>query len=245
MLHKTKAIILRSVPYGDTSLIVSAYTELFGIQSYIIKGARKVSKKGGSQVQYLQPAALLDLVVYHNELKHLQLIKEMKWAVIYKGVLSDVTRYSIALYLVELLGRSIKQVETNPELFEFVENTLMVLDEAQISAVANIPLHFSLHLAAKLGFQIEANYDAGHPVLDLREGRFSDSYPMHQLCLDGELAAFTFELLKTDNPITLYRLKLNQAMRRQLLQAYSLFYEYHITDFGHLRSVKVLEELLG
>jgi DNA repair protein RecO (recombination protein O) len=245
MLHKTKAIILRTVAYGETSLVVSAYTELFGLQSYIIKGARKVSKKGASQSPYFQPAALLDLVVYHNELKQLQIIKEVRWCVLYNEVLSNVTKYSVALFMVELLGKCIKQTETNTELFAFAEHSLLVLDETALAVTANLPLHFSLQLAARLGFQIEDNYDETHPILDLQEGRFTMGYPLHQLYLDGKLSEVTFELLQIDNPVTLYRLRLNQAIRRQLLHAYEQFYEYHISDFGRLKTVKVLEEILG
>ena len=32
MLHKTPGIVLRTVKYGDTSVILSIFTELFGIQ---------------------------------------------------------------------------------------------------------------------------------------------------------------------------------------------------------------------
>lgn len=233
------------MPYGDTSLIVSAYTELFGLQTYIVKGARKVSNKGSSQSMYFQPAALLDLVVYHNELKHLQLIKEIKWSYLYGEVLSNVTKYSVALFMVELLNKCIKQTETNEEMFAFAENTLIILDQTPLTVTANLPLHFALQLAAQLGFRLEDNYSATCPILDLQEGHFTPGYPEHQLYLDGKLSETTFELLQTDNPVTLYRLKLNQLIRRQLLQAYEQFFVYHISDFGHLKTVKVLEEVLG
>ena len=55
----------------------------------------------------------------------------------------------------------------------------------------------------------------------------------------------TSELLDMQNPVTLYRVKLNQSQRRDLLQAYEQFFIYHIPDFGSLKTVKVLEELLG
>src|SRR5438309_1134928 len=40
MIQKTKGIVLRSIKYGETSLIVSVLTELFGLQSYLVKGFR-------------------------------------------------------------------------------------------------------------------------------------------------------------------------------------------------------------
>ena len=65
----TRAVVLRQTKYGDTSLIVSAYTELFGIQSYLIKGVRQSSKKSASRVMYFQPGSILDMEVYHSEFK--------------------------------------------------------------------------------------------------------------------------------------------------------------------------------
>lgn len=245
LLHKTKAIVLRTVPYGDTSLIVSAYTQLFGLQSYIVKGARSVSKKGAGQSQYFQPSALLDLVVYHNELKQLQIIKEIKWAFLYQHILSNVLKNSVALFMVEMLGKCIKQTETNEELFAFAESNLHILDEAEPAVVANLPLHFSLQLAGELGLRMEDNYNDTNPFLDLQEGRFVAQIPEHNFYLDTRLAEITFGLLQTNSPVTLYRFKLNKQTRHQLLQAYEYFYQFHLQDFGYLRTVKILEEVLS
>ena len=72
MTHKSKAVILRTVKYGETSLIVTMFTELFGIQSYMVKGVRSGSKSAAGKISFFQPAALLDLEVYHNPFKTLQ-----------------------------------------------------------------------------------------------------------------------------------------------------------------------------
>lgn len=78
MVHATKGVVLRTIKYGDTSVITSIYTELFGIQQYIVKGVRQSTKKSAGKAGYFQPGAILDLEVYHNELKQLQFIKEFK-----------------------------------------------------------------------------------------------------------------------------------------------------------------------
>lgn len=245
MLHKTRAIILRSLPYGDTSLVVSAYTEMFGLQSYLVKGARKTSKKSAGHSMYFQPAALLELVVYHNELKQLQMIKEIRWSTVYRQVLTTVTKNAVALFMVELLSRCIKQAEPNEELFQLAENSLLILDETSAAVAANMPMHFSLRLASLLGFRIENNYSAENSLLDLKEGRFVFNTPQHALYIGDRLSEMASQLLATDNPVTLYRLKLNKQLRRQLLDAFEQFYIFHIADFGRLKTIKVLEEVLG
>src|SRR6185312_8583119 len=79
MLHKTKGIVLRTVKYAETSIIVSIFTEMFGLQSYLVNGVRTNSRKGSSKTGFFQPAAILDLVVYHHEPKNLERIKEYQW----------------------------------------------------------------------------------------------------------------------------------------------------------------------
>ena len=58
MVHKTKGIVLRTVKYGETSVIVTIMTELFGLQSYLINGVRSQSGKGGTKAGLFQPAAI-------------------------------------------------------------------------------------------------------------------------------------------------------------------------------------------
>src|SRR6476660_4153059 len=118
-LHKTKGIVLRAVKYGETSLIVTIYTELFGIQSYLVNGVRSSTKKGSGKANLFQPAAILDLIVYRNELKNLNRLKEFKWGFLYQHVLSEIKKNAVALFMVEVLTKCLKQPEPNPELFNF------------------------------------------------------------------------------------------------------------------------------
>ena len=101
MLHKTKAIVLRTVKYGETSLIVTMYTELFGVQSFMVNGVRSAARSATGKANLLQPAAILELVMYHNKKKNLQRIKEFRWSFLYKDLFYNVIKNSIALFMVE------------------------------------------------------------------------------------------------------------------------------------------------
>src|ERR1700694_4166459 len=111
MIHKTKGIILRTVKYGETSLVVTVFTELFGLQSYLVNGVRAAVKKGTPKAALFQPSAILELVAYHNELKNLQRLKEFRWAYLYRHLLSDVRKNAVALFMIELLTKCLKQPE--------------------------------------------------------------------------------------------------------------------------------------
>jgi DNA repair protein RecO (recombination protein O) len=244
-LHKTKGIVIRVVKYGDTSLIVTIYTELFGVQSYIVNGVRTSSKKGPGKANLFQPASILDLVVYHNDLKNLQRIKEFKWAIIYKNLFFDVMKNAVALFMIELLQKTLKQPESNPDFFYFLEDAFMHLDEADGQMVANYPLYFSLHLATFYGFRFSDRYTEQNDILDLQEGEFVKDRPTHTNFIEDPYSSITSQMLKVMQPHELKEIKLNQETRRILLHAYQTFYALHIHDFGTMKTLPVLQQILG
>ena len=178
-LHKTKGIVLRTVKYGETSIIVTIFTELFGVQSYLVNGVRTANKKGAGKASLFQPSGILELVVYHNELKQLNRIKEFKWGYLYQHIFSDIRKNVVALFMVELLTKCLKQPEPNAELFYFVEDAFIHLDESSEAVAANFPLFFALHLAVFFGFRIQDSYSEKKSILDLREGIFVEERPDH------------------------------------------------------------------
>lgn len=244
-LHKTRGIVLRTVKYGETSVIVSIFTELFGVQSYLVNGVRTSTKKGSGKANLFQPAAILDMVVYHSELKQLQRIKEFKWGHLYKHILSDVKKNAVALFMVELLSKCLKQPETNSDLFHFTEDVFIHLDESTDAVAANLPLFFSLHLPVFFGLRLSDNYSATDHLLDLQEGSFVAEPPLHSNFLENKQATVTSQLLKVMHPGELADIKLNHDVRRQLLHAYETYYSLHIHDFGTLRTLPVLREILA
>lgn len=244
MTHKTKGIVLNTVKYGETSLVLTIFTELFGVQAYIMNGVR-TARRSGSKSIMLQPSAILDMEVYHNELKAMHRIRECSWSYLYNQVLSNVTRNSIAMYMVELLQKTLRQPEANPDLFYFCEDIFKHLDAAESHIAANLPLFFALHLADFFGFKINVgNTGNEYPYLDLREGEFVAAQPEHAAFLSPEFARITAEILMMRVPDELEQLKLNKQARRELLMKYQDYYALHIPGFGKLKTLQVLNEVL-
>jgi DNA repair protein RecO (recombination protein O) len=244
-LHHTKGIVLRTVKYGETSIIVSIFTELFGLQSYLVNGVRVSTKKGSGKASLFQPAAILDLVIYHNELKQLQRIKEFKWGYLYKDIFTNVPKNAISLFMVELLTKCLKQPEGNPELYYFVEDAFIHLDSSDAAVAANFPLFFALHMPVFFGFRCNDNFNEERPFLDLQEGVFVGEKPSHPYFLEDKYAYITSQLLRVQQPEELRDIKLHQEFRRNLLYAYERYYALHIQDFGSMRTLPVLKELLS
>ncbi|MBL7741256.1 MAG: DNA repair protein RecO [Chitinophagaceae bacterium] len=244
-LHKTKGIVLRTVRYGETSVIATIFTELLGLQSYLVNGVRTSTKKGAGKASLFQPSAILDMVVYHSELKQLQRIKEFRWGYLYQHILSDVRKNAVALFMVELLTKCLKQPEEQPELFHFAEDAFIHLDESSEMVAANFPLYFALHLPVFFGFRINDNYSEKTHILDLQEGGFVPHPPPHPYFIEDKQAYVTSQVLKAQRPGEIGEIKLNHDFRRNLLFTYEKYYALHLQDFGTMRTLPVLREILS
>ena len=243
MLHKTKGLVLRSVKYGETSLVVTVFTELFGLQSYMVNGVRSSSPKNPYRGNFFQPATLLDLVVYHNERQALQRIREFRWSYIYQDLYRNIHKNTVAMFITELLQKCLRQPEANPDLFAFVEDVMLHLDKGSPAVAANIPLYFMVHQAHFSGFMIQDNYSGEEQVLDLREGRFMSGRPSHPFFLEGRLSELGAQLLRSLHPDELEQLQMSREQRRTLTEAFIAFYAYHQPEFGQMRSLQVLHAL--
>ncbi len=248
MTTKTKGIVLRNIKYGETSLIVTMLTFMYGVETYMVNGVRSSGKKGNKAVLY-QPASLLEMDVYHNDKKNLQRIKEAEWSFVYKNIFSDVIKNCIALYMMELLNNLLKQPEQNADLFYFVEDALQHLDNSGNAEAANFPLFFALQLPQFFGFGIsEALPSVVQPnefFLDLQEGTFTKTEPAHRNYFHTGNALHIAELLQIRQPSELTQVKLNRQTRQELLSGLLLFYTYHVADFKQLKTLEVMTNVLG
>ena len=243
MIYSTKGIVLRTIKYGETSVIASVFTEIFGIQSYLVNGVRASGKS--VKAHFFQPSSILDMVVYHNDLKNLQRIKDVKWSFIYKNILSDVIKNSIALYMVELLQKTLKQPEPNNHLFAFCEDAFVQLDSARSDVAANFPIYFSLQLAPFFGIRLQDNYSESQNIFDPQEGKFSDPTSASLDHLNKEASYHISQLLKAIHPDDLSEIKTNRTLRLSILKIIEDFYSWHVPEFGRMKTLAVLSAIIG
>ncbi len=242
MIHSTKGMVLRTVKYGETSLIAGIFTELFGIRSYIINGVR--TQKKTSKAHFFQPASLLEMEVYHNDLKNLQRIKDLKWSYLYKNIFSDVTKNAVALYMVELLQKCLKQPEANADLFLFCEDAFIHLDVATPEVTGNFPIFFAMQLSQFFGLALHDNYSEDRKYFSISEGNFINTSSQNGYMLEEIASYYISQLLKARHPDELKEIKLNKNIRTTILAALEKYYMFHIAEFGAMKTLPILHELL-
>lgn len=242
-MHNTQGIVLRSVKYGDTSLITTIFTSLYGVQPFMVQGVRSV-KAARNRSGLLQPGMLLDMVVYHQPLKNMQRMREYQPAVIYQSILQDVIKNSVSLFSVEVLLRLLPDAAPLPDLFDFVYDYFTVLDKTPTRQVGNFPLFFIINCSRQLGFELKGSYSAETPHLDLQEGGYTPNPPALAPFMSDDDCRMLSNLIATNTYDTLEHTEMGTAMRMRLTEWYIAFLQRHTQHMGNIRSLQVLQAIL-
>ncbi len=245
MLHSTKGIVFHSLKYAESSIIVKIYTELFGLQSYLLRGIR--NQKSKIKPPLFQPLTLLDLVVYHKEKQSLQSVREVHLAQPYHAIPFDIRKSSVALFINELVYKAIREEEPNPDLFEFLWKNCLMLDTTEES-VSFFHLFFALQLMHHLGIFPQNNYTVRIPVFNMREGLFQMNIPGHPHYLDRDASFVFHKVLATcdgKDPLQYVSTIPNPETRSRLLETILLYYQLHLPGFSGIQSHHVLHDVLA
>lgn len=241
MLHKTKGIVLQTINYSDTSLIARIYTQRFGLQPYMVNGAR--GKKAKIKANVLQPLTLVDMVVYHKEKNSLQRISEIKNDPPFTSIPYNFVKTSIAIFVNELLCKAIKEEEPNDRLFDFLHSSVQILD-LEHDSCANFHLCFMIQLSKYLGFFPQGRACAETPYFDLQEGTFIAKEPMHPYFLYPVHAQLLWQLVQADYS-SASALSIHKTQRKELLEKLVLYYELHLPSLREINSHRILEEVMS
>jgi DNA repair protein RecO (recombination protein O) len=241
MFLTSRGIVFRQTKYSESSLVVKILTEEAGLRSFIIKGAR--SHKAKIKASLFQPLNLLEIVFSEHEKHDLQHIREARVNYLYQSVTQDIRKSSILLFLDELLYKSIQEEAANEELFRFVYDLLVRLDQTPENP-ANFHLFFAIHLTQHLGFFPQGDYHDKNTVFDLEEGHFLRTEPLPaENYITGEACAWLARIIDTP-PGQYYSLSIPSAVRNLLLEKVLRYYHLHLPLTGEFKSHIVLHEVL-
>lgn len=240
MQIKTRGIVFRTLKYGESSVIADIFTEEKGLHTFIAGGVR--TAKSRMPFNLFQPMTIVEIVSYfRDDAAAMNRLKEMRASEVYISIPFDVRRGAVAMFMAEVCRKAIQEAEENRDLFDFLRAYLLHLDQTQ-QPIANLHLHFLLHLSGHLGFQPHAEAE-GWPdpcYLDLQEGVFVPLMPLHGHHLDAEASRQVMALLHTE-AAECHAVVLNRAQRKALLQKLLHFYQLHLPVFSDIHTPEVLE----
>ncbi|MFT6807174.1 MAG: DNA repair protein RecO (recombination protein O) [Saprospiraceae bacterium] len=235
MLKTSEGIIVRTIKYGETSLILDIFSSDQGIRSYIVGGVR--TNRGKSKVALVRVLNLVRFVAYDKGNDTLNRIKEIEYNYVYKAIPFDVVKGSLATFLIEICRKAIKASDAYEDIYNYIVKGMIHLDNID-QGLAHFHINFLIGLAEKLGFQLDNNYNLDRAYFNLSEGTFIRSITDHRFTLDKDLSLYLHAYLsKNTNP------QVPKHARLELLKNLMKYYKYHISDFGELKSLPIILSL--
>ncbi len=237
MVVSTKAIVISSLKYAESDLIVTCYTEASGLKTYLLRRIL-TSKKGKLRTSQFQPLTQLDLVAFHKDKGTLEQIREAKVIQPYQSLHTNIIKSTLTLFISEVLKNAIHEESNDISLYNYLSYSFKWLDLND--SIANFHILFLLNLTQYLGFYPDHS-TIEHSYFNLLEGNFQNS-ETNKYCRKGLLIDH-FKLFFGINFDSLSQIKMQKQERLELLNLLLDYYQLHLHGFKKPKSVLILNQL--
>lgn len=239
MMVKTKAVVLHSLKYGDSQMIIDMLTEQLGRLSFVCHISK--SPKAKLKKHYFQPLNLLDLEFDYRQTKNLQHIKDIRMDCCFTSIPFDSYKLAITLFIAEFLSYATRDEQSNVSLYRYIDQSVRWLDESHRS-FSNFHLVFMMRVSRFIGFFPNLdNYEEGD-CFDLRNGCFSKSVAHHVDVLQP-IEAAKIGLLMRMNYESMHLFRMTRTERNRCTDIILTYYRLHVPNFPELKSLSVMQEL--
>ncbi len=154
-LQETSAVILHTLPYGESDQIVTLYTLDFGKIKGIAKGAKRSRKRFGAR---LEIASYVKTTFFEKEttdlvrLSHCDLIRS------FDGLRQDIRRLAWASYFIELIREMTAERIQNKPLFRLLISFLHLVDRGILKE--EVQRVFEIRFLSPLGYRPQLEHCA-------------------------------------------------------------------------------------
>ncbi len=240
MVEKIEGIVLRTIKYSDNSLIIQLFTREHGRISCIAKGIH--NKKSKFAPALFHPFFIFNAEIYFNNKKEIQIIKEVNINNSLNNLRENHYKLTIAMFLAEVLNKTIKYQNTDENLFDFIKNMIYTFDAEQNSP-ANFHLYFLLGMTHFLGFYPINNYTNELAFFDLLNAQFVKSFADSQT-IDKEYSELISQIMNNKNN-EWWTIKLSSFQRRKTIEILLNYYTLHTGINMKIKSLDVLTDVFN
>ncbi|MBO7117837.1 MAG: DNA repair protein RecO C-terminal domain-containing protein [Bacteroidales bacterium] len=216
MTGNTQLIVLSLTKFKDNAIVLHCLSRDQGRRSFIVNVG-----KGGSMAMFL-PLSILEADIVENPKSQLARAHNISALHPLYSLRDNMYKNSIAMFLSEVLYRSIRDGFYEEGLFDWCQGCILTLDSLE-KDFSNYHLRFLLEYAQALGFA---------PSLEALLPFAGDSLPQIKALLES---SFSETLL----------LPLNGEQRNRIADALLKYIGYHSECSLNVQSLKVLREIFA
>ena len=236
---KTEIIVLHKTKYKDSGLIVHGYSDTGGRQGFIVRKAG--SSKNYAAISQLHPLSIIEAELAPGEKGDLKTIREYRTIFNLANIRTNVTKSTIAIFISELIYRSIKEVEQNRELFGFIKKSVILLEELDEN-YSNFHLWFIVGFAGMTGYSPEDNYSCKNEYFDIFTARFCSSPVSEGMCFDAANSHILHSILESREKC-IHLLKISGRQRYSFISEMLRYLGHHMGHPINIQSLEILREV--
>lgn len=154
MIEKDEAIILRSIDFGETSKILTAFTRSYGRLSLIAKGI----KNPKSKLYFAsQPLSVLEITFYSKNKDGLHLLSNASSLINLHKIFSSLEHLAYGMMIIESLYQTL--IEHNPfeDMFDYTKEIIQRLNQIDCEPFS-LFVASQFKLAEVLGFWLQFDF---------------------------------------------------------------------------------------
>ncbi len=239
MFIQTKAFVLHRNPYNDSFSIVHLYTFERGRIGVLLPN-KKSRRKRGSIV--LSPLCEVEVLLELKPHRDLAYIKEMKVLNPNHSIQIQANKCSQAIFISELLYRTLTMPEADTELYNFLSYSFDVLSKLK-QGVANFYLCFTYKLLDYFAVSPLLEFSTSNSPLqeyfDMENGVFTANPKLSDYILDIQESKH-LKLFVRMNYENLACFRYNREHRGRILDRLMQYYQLHIPNFKYLKAIAIL-----
>ena len=249
MLAKSQIIVLHTIKHGDTGIVVQCYSNTAGRTALYFRG----SSKKMHNAALLHKLNILDVVTYSNTSQSMPTIREIAIPYNLSSLRGDIYKSSIAIFISELLGKTVREAESNPHLYSFISSSVQILEHTT-DGVANFHIHFITHLCKMLGIMPLDNYSPATPIFDMATAKFIPNFgiPQYGSQTMGEMESRMLHALMNTPSTNLGKIMCNGEelqLSGQARLSYSKrmieYISHHIGNNIEIKSLDILHQIFA
>ncbi len=238
MISKSQIIVLHTIKHSDTGVVVQAYSNTLGRCAFYYRSGGKQNKN----LSELHPLNILDIITYSNQGPAMPNIREMTPVENMRSIVTDIRKNAIAIFISELLTKSIREIEPNTDLYTFLSSSILVLNSLP-KGVENFHLHFLVHYCKILGFMPLDNYNLTNKYFDFFRAEYTNLYD--KVGCFTERQSFLLHNILTTPVKKIDNISCSGAERADFIKSLLDYLSYHLGGNLEIKSLPVLHEIFS
>lgn len=234
-------VALKVTKHSDKQSILTALSREWGRVSLALPAG---SGKSAARIKALtMPLCVIECVTERKSGREIIPMRQVQQLMPLSSLHSHPVKQMVAMFLAEILASVLRETNEDYGLFDFITASIDILDNADERATANFHICFLYQLGRMLGIEPDTSTYRAGSILDIRDGIWRQTMPLHGDCLSPEESAAAYRLSRMTF-VNYSKYRYTREERNRILDALLHYLSVHYVSLRNLHSLDILRAML-